>query len=65
MSLVPSLQSPTPLMNESFHKTINELGNTAALTEENSVSLDCIAQSVQEATLRIEKISDDMSGFTV
>ncbi|OQB38311.1 MAG: Sensory rhodopsin I transducer [Euryarchaeota archaeon ADurb.Bin165] len=53
------------LMNESFHKTINELGNTAALTEENSVSLDCIAQSIQEATLRIEKISNDMSGFTV
>jgi hypothetical protein len=52
-------------MNESFHKTINELGNTAALTEENSVSLDCIAQSIQEATLRIEKISNDMSGFTV
>ena len=53
------------LMNESFHTTINELGNTAALTEENSVSLDCIAQSIQEATIRIDKISRDMSRFSV
>ncbi len=52
-------------MNESFHTTINELGNTAALTEENSVSLDCIAQSIQEATIRIDKISRDMARFRV
>ena len=52
-------------MNESFHTIINELGNTAALTEENSVSLDCIAQSIQEATIRIDKISRDMARFRV
>lgn len=52
-------------MNESFHTIINELGNTAAITEENSVSLDCIAQSIQEATIRIDKISRDMSRFRV
>ncbi len=53
------------LMNEAFHTTINEIGNTAALTEENSVSLDCIAQSIQEATARIDKISRDMAEFKV
>jgi hypothetical protein len=53
------------LMNEAFHTTISELGNTAALTEENSVSLDCIAQSIQEATARIDRISRDMAEFKV
>lgn len=53
------------LMNDAFHKTISELGNTAALTEENSVSLDCITQSVQEATVMIDKISREMAGFKI
>ncbi|PWR75926.1 methyl-accepting chemotaxis protein [Methanospirillum stamsii] len=53
------------LMNDAFHAMVNELGNTAALTEENSVSLDCIAQSIQDATIRIDKISGEMSRFKV
>jgi len=52
-------------MNEAFHTTINELGNTAALTEENYVSLDCVAQSVQETTILLNKISHDMTKFKI
>lgn len=53
------------LMNDAFTKMVNELGNTAALTEENSVSLDCIAQSIQEAANRITSISDKMARFNI
>lgn len=51
------------LLNEAFDTITNEIGNTAALTEESSVSLDCIAQAINEATVRLDKISRDMSKF--
>ena len=51
------------LLNEAFETITNEIGNTAALTEESSVSLDCIAQAINEATVRLDKISRDMSKF--
>ena len=51
------------LLNEAFDTITNEIGNTAALTEESSVSLDCIAQAINEATVRLDKISREMSKF--
>jgi hypothetical protein len=65
MAAYEKVKENIALLNEAFHKTINELGNTAALTEENSVSLDCIAQSIQEATNLIDKISRDMTQFKI
>lgn len=52
-------------MNETFHTPINELGNTAALTEESSVSLECIAQSVWEVAILLDKISRNMTKFKI
>ncbi|MDD1725101.1 MAG: methyl-accepting chemotaxis protein [Methanospirillum sp.] len=52
-------------LKNAFRVTTQGLGNTTALTEENSVSLDCISHSVQEATVSIGKISSDMTKFRV
>jgi len=51
-------------LNTAFDDTTKELGNTAALTEESSVALDCIAQAIQDATVSLDKISREMARFT-
>lgn len=51
------------LLNDTFDSITNEIGNTAALTEESSVSLDCISQAINEATVRLDKISREMANF--
>ncbi len=51
-------------LSTAFDATTKELGNTAALTEESSVALDCIAQAIQDATMSLDKISCEMARFT-
>lgn len=53
------------VINTSFEATTHELGNTAALTEESSVALDCISQAISEATTSLDQISRDMAKFTI
>jgi hypothetical protein len=38
---------------------------TAAVSEESSISLDCIAQAINDATLALDKISDEMAMFSI
>ena len=64
-SAVEEVRNNIGLLNKSFDTTTNELGNTAALTEESSVALDCISQSINEATVSLEKITREMASFTI
>jgi len=62
---VDQVKTSINVLNSSFEATTNELGNTAALTEESSVALDCIAQSIHEATIALENITEEMACFTI
>jgi methyl-accepting chemotaxis protein len=53
------------VINTSFEATTHGLGNTAALTEESSVALDCISQAINEATISLDHISRKMTKFTI
>jgi methyl-accepting chemotaxis protein len=62
---VEEIMKAVAILHASFEATINELGNTAALTEESSVSLDCIAQAINEATVALDGITREMERFNI
>lgn len=65
MTEVEQVMEGVVLLNASFDETMRELGNTAALTEETSVALDCISQSINEVTTSLDQISREMARFTI
>lgn len=65
MTEVKQVMEGVVLLNGSFDETMRELGNTAALTEETSVALDCISQSINEVTTSLDQISREMARFTI
>jgi methyl-accepting chemotaxis protein len=62
---VDEIMEAVTVLHKTFESTIQELGNAAALTEESSVSLDCIAQAISDATFTLFAISQKMQNFTV
>lgn len=60
---VEQVRSSIIILNQSFDATTNEIGNTAALTEESSVALDCISQSINGATTSLSQVNQEMTRF--